>query len=95
MIGTMFSPVGVAGCHGEPVLASYISSERPPYSHVEEAFTRYYPESEPTDTAILEPSLVNLFLGPSEWLGCLVVGGDESIDALLQLLDDGERDPVE
>jgi hypothetical protein len=42
-----------------------------------------------SDTAILEPSLVNLFLGPGEWLGCLVVGRYESIDVLLQLLDDG------
>lgn len=62
MIGTMFSPVGVAGCHGERVLANYISNERPPYSPVEEALNRYYPESELSDTEILEPPLVNLFL---------------------------------
>jgi hypothetical protein len=56
MIGTMFSPVGVAGCHGERALATYIS-RTPPYSPVEEALNRYYPESELSGTAILEPSL--------------------------------------
>jgi hypothetical protein len=57
MIGTMLSPAGVAGCHGERVLANYISNERPPYSPVEEGRNRYYPEPELSDTAILEPSL--------------------------------------
>jgi hypothetical protein len=47
MIGTMFSPVGVAGCHGERVLANYILSERPLYSPVEEALNRYYPDGAP------------------------------------------------
>jgi hypothetical protein len=94
MIGTMFSPVGVAGCHGERVLANCILTNAP-YSPVEEALSHYYPESELSDTASLEPSLVNLFLGPSEWLGCLVVGCGESIDVLLRLLDDGERGAVE
>ena len=32
-----------------------------------------------SDTAIFEPPLVHLFLGPSEWLSCLVVGCDEGI----------------
>jgi hypothetical protein len=58
--------------------------KRPPFP-VEEAHNRYYP-TELSDTAILEPPLVNLLLGPSEWLGCLVVGRDECIDVLLQLL---------
>ena len=43
-----------------------------------------------SDTAAFEPPLVDFFLGPSEWLGCLIVGGDESIDVLLQLLEGGE-----
>jgi hypothetical protein len=43
-----------------------------------------------SDTAVFEPPLVDFFLGPSEWLGCLIVGGDESIDVLLQLLEGGE-----
>jgi hypothetical protein len=72
MIGTMFSPVGVAGCHGERLLANYILTD-PPFP-VEEALNRYYPESELSDTAILEPPVVNLLLGPREWLGCLVAG---------------------
>jgi hypothetical protein len=92
MIGTMSSPVGVAGCHGGRLLANHILDD-PPFA-VEEALNRYYPESELSDTAILESSLVNLLLGPSEWLGCLVVSCDESIDVLLQLLDDGERGPL-
>jgi hypothetical protein len=33
-----------------------------------------------SDTAIFEPPLVDLFLSPDEWLGCLVVCRDESID---------------
>jgi hypothetical protein len=37
-----------------------------------------------SDTAVFERPLVDFFLGPSEWLGCLIVGGDESIDVLLQ-----------
>ena len=36
-----------------------------------------------------------LFLGPGEWLGCLVVCCDESIDVLLQLLDGAERGAVQ
>jgi hypothetical protein len=48
-----------------------------------------------SDTAILEASLVDLLLGPSEWLGCLVVCFDECIDVLLQLLDGGEVGAVE
>jgi hypothetical protein len=48
-----------------------------------------------SDTAILEPPLVNLFLGPCEWLGCLVVCCNESIDVLLQLLDGGEGSAVQ
>jgi hypothetical protein len=43
-----------------------------------------------SDTSIFESTLVDFFLGPGEWLGCLVVGCDESIDVLLQLLE-GER----
>jgi hypothetical protein len=43
-----------------------------------------------SDTAIFEPPLIDLFLGPGEWLGCLVVCCDESIDVLLQLFDGGE-----
>jgi hypothetical protein len=31
------------------------------------------------------------FLGPDEWLGCLVVCRDESIDVLLQLQDQLRR----
>jgi hypothetical protein len=54
MIGTMSSPVGVAGCHGERVLANYYLKDHPPYSPFEEALNRYYPESELSDTAILE-----------------------------------------
>jgi hypothetical protein len=48
-----------------------------------------------SDTAIFETPLVDLFLGPGEWLGGLVVCGDESIDVLLQLLDVGEGGAVE
>jgi hypothetical protein len=48
-----------------------------------------------SDTAIFEPSLVDLFLGPDEWLGCLVVCRDESIDVLLQLLDGSEGGAAE
>ena len=48
------------------------------------------PESELSDTAIFEPPLVDLFLGPSEWLGRLIVCCDERIDVPLQLLDGGE-----
>jgi hypothetical protein len=47
-----------------------------------------------SDTAIFEPPLVDLFLGPDEWLGCLVVCRDESIDVLLQLLDGSEGGAV-
>jgi hypothetical protein len=49
----------------------------------------WYPESELSDTVIFEASLIDLFLGPSEWLGCLVVCFDECIDVLLQLLQGG------
>jgi hypothetical protein len=38
---------------------------------------------------IFEPPLVDPFLGPGEWLGCFVVGCDESIDVLVCI-----RDPV-
>jgi hypothetical protein len=48
-----------------------------------------------SDTAIFEPPLVDLFLSPDEWLGCLVVCRDESIDVLLQLLDGREGGAVE
>jgi hypothetical protein len=48
-----------------------------------------------SDTAIFEPPLVDLFLGPDEWLGGLVVCRDESIDVLLQLLDGSEGGAVE
>jgi hypothetical protein len=48
-----------------------------------------------SDTAIFEPALVDFFLGPGEWLGGLVIGCDESIDVLLQLLDGGEGGAVE
>jgi hypothetical protein len=82
----MSSPVGMAGCHGERLLANYILND--PRFPIEEALNRYHPESELSDTAVLESSLVNLLLGPSEWRGCLVVGRDESIDVLLQLLDE-------
>jgi hypothetical protein len=40
-----------------------------------------------SDTLTFEPPLVDLILGPSKWLGCLVVGCDEGIDVLLQLRD--------
>jgi len=45
--------------------------------------------------AVLEPSLVDLSLGPGERLGCLTVGSDEGIDMLLQLLDGGEGSAVQ
>jgi hypothetical protein len=48
-----------------------------------------------SDTAIFEPPLVDLFLSPDEWLGCLVACRDESIDVLLQLLDGSEGGAVE
>jgi hypothetical protein len=32
---------------------------------------------------IFEPPLVDPFLGPGEWLGCFVLGCDESIDGSL------------
>src|SRR5215207_3871487 len=41
------------------------------------------------------PPLVDLLPGPGEWLGCLVVGCDERIDVLLQLLDGGEGGAVQ
>jgi len=43
------------------------------------------------DTAVFEPPLVDPLLGPGEWGSCLIVGCDECIDVLLQLLDRGER----
>ena len=48
-----------------------------------------------SDTAVLEPPLADFFLGPCEWRGCFVVGGDERIDVLLELLDGGEGSTVE
>ena len=39
------------------------------------------------DRAVFEAALADLFLGSCEWLGCLVIGGDERIDVLLQLLE--------
>jgi hypothetical protein len=48
-----------------------------------------------SDTAIFESPLTDLFLGPGEWLGCLVVCCDESIDVVLQLLDRGEGGAVQ
>jgi hypothetical protein len=48
-----------------------------------------------SDTAIFEPPLVDFFLGPGEGLGSLIVGCDESIDVLLQLLDGGEGGAVQ
>jgi hypothetical protein len=48
-----------------------------------------------SDTAVFEPPLVDLFLGPGEGFGCLVVCCDESIDVLLQLLDGGEGGAVQ
>jgi hypothetical protein len=48
-----------------------------------------------SDTAIFEPPLVDFFLNPDEWLGCLVVCRDESIDVLPQLLDGSEGGAVE
>ena len=43
-----------------------------------------------SDTAVFETPLTNLFLGPCEWSGGLVLCGDECIDVLLKLLDGGE-----
>ena len=47
-----------------------------------------------SDTAIFEPPLIDFFLGPGEWLGCVVVCRDESIDMLLQLFDGREGGTV-
>src|SRR6202008_139971 len=47
-----------------------------------------YPESDLSDTAVFEPPLVDLLLGPGEWRSCLIVGCDECID--VQLLERGE-----
>jgi hypothetical protein len=62
----------------------YFKRTLPPFA-VEEALNGYYPESEVSHTAILESVLADLLLGPSEWLGCLVVSRDEGIDVLLQI----------
>jgi hypothetical protein len=48
-----------------------------------------------SDTPIFEPPLADLFLGPGEWLGRLVVCFDESINVLLQLFDGGEGSAVQ
>jgi hypothetical protein len=40
--------------------------------------------------AIVEAPLVNFLLGPGERHSCLIVGCDEYVDVLLQLLDRGE-----
>src|ERR1700746_725577 len=50
----------------------------------------WYGESDLSDTAIFEPPLVDLLLGPREWRCCLIVGYDECIDVFLQLLKRGE-----
>jgi hypothetical protein len=47
-----------------------------------------------SDTAILNRRWWT-FLNPDEWLGCLVVCRDESIDVLPQLLDGSEGGAVE
>ena len=48
-----------------------------------------------SDTPIFEPPLVDLFLGPGEGLGSLIVGCDKSIDVPLQLLDGAEGGAVQ
>ena len=45
-----------------------------------------YPESQPGDTAAFEPALVDFLLGPSERRSRIIIGCDEGIDVLLQLL---------
>jgi hypothetical protein len=50
-------------------------------------------ESELNNSAILEPSRVNLFLVQANGKAVSFAGCDESIDVLLQLLDGGERSP--
>src|ERR1700747_2041955 len=47
----------------------------------------YYPESELSDTAAFESALTDLFLGPDEGLGFVVVGVDVGIDVVLKLLE--------
>ena len=47
------------------------------------------------DTAIFEPALVDLGLGPSEGRGVLVVAIGEGINVLAQLLDGGEGGAVQ
>ena len=47
----------------------------------------YYPESELSDTAAFESALTDLFLGPDEGLGSVVVRVDVGIDVFLKLLE--------
>ena len=48
-----------------------------------------------SDTAILEASLADFFLGPGEGVSCVVVGGDEGIDMLPQLFEGGEGGSIQ
>ena len=52
----------------------------------------YYPESLIRETR-LEAFLMNLGLGPHEWLGVGVIGGDEGVDMGHQFLAVTERSP--
>ncbi|MGC0397212.1 hypothetical protein ABIF91_009624 [Bradyrhizobium sp. USDA 241] len=56
---------------------------------------RYYPESELSDTAAFETALTDLFLGPDEGLGSVVVCVDVGIDVFLKLLEAREGGAAE
>jgi len=55
----------------------------------------YYPESELSDTAAFETALTDLFLGPDEGLGSVVVCVDVGIDVFLKLLEAREGGAAE
>ncbi|GLR95224.1 D-alanyl-lipoteichoic acid acyltransferase DltB (MBOAT superfamily) [Bradyrhizobium liaoningense] len=58
-------------------------------------FVTYYPESELSDTAAFETALTDLFLGPDEGLGSVVVCVDVGIDVFLKLLEAREGGAAE
>ena len=67
-----------------------LATSRPSFGAHLGALRSQYPESQFTDTSSFDAALVDLGLGPNEWLGVLIVGVDEGIDVLPELLDRGE-----
>ncbi|MHC2625365.1 nitrate reductase large subunit [Bradyrhizobium huanghuaihaiense] len=66
-----------------------------PLNRLEALAELYYPESELSDTAAFETALTDLFLGPDEGLGSVVVCVDVGIDVFLKLLEAREGGAAE